>query len=166
MILKITYLATKTFFQYALFWNRFRQLTLSKMEGTKIMDEKVRNITLDQKYTLHIYIITITLAFAKSSTFQWRFLAFATSFTSFFWVTPAANEFTTYSGSLWNCNPLDRKSTIFFLMPTLCIWIRKILLCNKGLSPTTCLVYSTFCVLKESIMHWWNGLQWSTFCCK
>ena len=60
----------------------------------------------------------------------------------------------TYSGSLRNCNPIDGKSSISFLMSTPCIWIRKILLCNKGLSPTNCLVYSTFCVLKESIMRW------------
>ena len=76
------------------------------------MDEKVRNITL------HIYIITITTAFAKSCTFQWRFLAFAFArpFTSFFWVTPTANNFATYSRSLQNYNPLDQKSTIFFLI--------------------------------------------------
>ena len=50
------------------------------------------------------------------------------SYTSFFWVTPVANEFATYSGGLRNCNPLDWKSTIFFLMSTPRIWIRKILL--------------------------------------
>ena len=118
------------------------------------MDEKVRNITLDQKYNTTYLRHHNRPHICKEQYISMKISCICNVLYIFFWFTPAVNEFATYSGSLRNCNPLDQKSTIFFLMPTPCIWIRKILLCNKGLSPTNCLVYSTFCVLKESIMRW------------